>query len=121
MIGKTGVPLRKPSDIWRSIARVSEPLRDLIVSEMMFLFQSSVFPAAHCATSGTSSAARCIAFGAPNARTRQSSGRIAAPISDTELHTAFSPNKRSLRSEWGSYFVCIELPLPIRICRRQGT
>ena len=30
-----------------------------------------------------------------------------------------SPNKRSLRSEWGSYLLSIELPLYIRICRRR--
>ena len=89
MIGKTSVPLHKPYDIWRSIARVSEPLRDLIVSEMMFLFHSSVFPAARCTTSGTSSAARCITPGAPSVRTRQSSGRIAAPKSAKAPQSAF--------------------------------
>ena len=31
---------------------------------------------------------------------------------------AFSPNKRSLRSEWGSYLPSIELPLSARICGR---
>ena len=33
--------------------------------------------------------------------------------------TAYSPNKRSLRSVWGSYFSSIELPLSIRISRRR--
>ena len=30
----------------------------------------------------------------------------------------FPQTKRSLRSEWGSYFFCIELPLHSRICHR---
>ena len=33
--------------------------------------------------------------------------------------TFYSPNKRSLRSEWGSYLLLIEVPLYIRISRRR--